>query len=130
MQEIQHTSNCSLIILTQLFVLDLERLNANLLKKTIPDLLLPLCFFKRLFDQRRVKSRLSFRRFPFLHFPKTRLKRARCGECLPEFMAAVNVYKTKARERILQQPEIIRHCVAEGASISQPDEEIVQIPAH
>src|SRR5207302_611141 len=74
--------------------------------------------------------RFSQNVFALLHFPKSCLKCSSRGECLAQFVTSHNSNKTKTRESAAQQLQIACCRISKTVCLSQPREEIVQIPAH
>src|SRR5207247_9950500 len=99
-QKIQRRSDVARVVLAELLLFDPERIDADLLKKTLPNAFLSLALFETLFDQFRIELRFSLNRFPLLYFPKTSLKRTSCRQCLPEFVAPDDMHKLKTRKSI------------------------------
>ncbi len=108
----------------------MERIDPDPLKKTLPQLFLSLGLVKTLLDQFGVELRFAQRGLSLLYFPKPGLKGARRGQRLPQFVAPDYVHKAETRKSILQKVEIACSGVAENTRSAQPDEEIVQVPAH
>src|SRR5260370_33978227 len=81
-------------------------------------------------DQVRIELWFSHNAFAFLHFPKSCLKCASRGQCLAQFVTSHDAQKTKTGESVAQQLQIAWCRISKTVCLSQPREEIVQIPAH
>src|SRR5260370_32585955 len=81
-------------------------------------------------DQVRIELWFSHNAFAFLHFPKSCLKCASRGQCLAQFVTSHDAQKTKTGESVAEQLQIACCRISKIVCLSQPREEIVQIPAH
>src|SRR5260370_4817219 len=81
-------------------------------------------------DQVRIELWFSHNTLPLLHFPKSCLKCASRGQCLAQFVTSHDAQKTKTGESAAQQLQIACCRISKIVCLSQPREEIVQIPAH
>src|SRR2546421_8639351 len=77
-----------------------------------------------------MELRFSQNAFALLHFPKSCLKCASRRQCLAQFVTSRDAQKTKTGESAAQQLQIARCRISKTVCLSQPREEIVQIPAH
>src|SRR6185503_7364691 len=129
-QKVQHCTNRFLVILAEFFILYFEGFDSDPPEEIVPDFLLMFGFVQRLLDQIRIEFRFSQSGFALLHFPKSCLKCASCGQCLAQFVTSHDSQKTKTGKSSPQQLKVACRRISKTMCLSQMREKIIQVPAH